>query len=497
MLEEGGLSLGILVVSLSFRAEKHEMLFNPPNLHDELVVALKHWDKFGWDAPDGIPIPGEWDDGENQNTEISRQTPITLNLPGTEETFDMTCGHFIELMSEFATARLLDNRECRTSQRFQMSVVPENNTAIQLLFNSIPEAETPEEESTRAAIIEQQGKVVDLHKRLHHDRQDEESLYDEYQEALEVLRQLRKGFEKPSRRFCALQIEIKGQPVTVCLLAGLSMFGLTAIAEGFYSEYNPHFSDDEALVEVRCSSSIEEQECRGIVAAYLFELATSNGAEFRIERRHVVEDISDEIYAPRVFNRLRPLMTGRGIGEVCNLYNQVIAASDPEFQILYATKVIEYVAQTVVRQKSYESLKLKLMSPNALSPDAQFLSELQAIAQKNARTAEDDREAIKQTIVTCCDASELARRAPKFLKEFHAKTFTTDATTQRAALAKLASVLYSTRNSIAHAKANYAATGQECPPEFLAAFAECAKATAQQAVRWFYTVSEENRIVGG
>jgi len=188
-------------------------------------------------------------------------------------------------------------------------------------------------------------------------------------------------------------------------------------------------------------------------------------------------------------------MTGKGVTDLCALYTKVVSTPDPEIQILYATKVVEYVSQTVVRKKSLESLRAKLLTPGALNPDACFLTELQTIAAKNARITSEDKEAIKQTIITCCDATELARLAPSFLSEFHGRTLVSDQQTQRTALGNFANSLYSTRNSIAHAKANYEATGNECPTEDLPLFAECAKAAAQMAVRWFDTIGEDMRIV--
>jgi hypothetical protein len=63
------------------------------------------------------------------------------------------------------------------------------------------------------------------------------------------------------------------------------------------------------------------------------------------------------------------------------------------------------------------------------------------------------------------------------------------------ALAQLGASLYATRNRIAHAKANYEPTGEECPDEQLASYARCAKLAAQQAVRWYHSRSEDARVV--
>lgn len=52
-----------------------------------------------------------------------------------------------------------------------------------------------------------------------------------------------------------------------------------------------------------------------------------------------------------------------------------------------------------------------------------------------------------------------------------------------------------TRNRIAYAKVTDAPTGKECPEEQLADFAECAKPTIVQSVRWYHPRHENARVL--
>jgi hypothetical protein len=134
-----------------------------------------------------------------------------------------------------------------------------------------------------------------------------------------------------------------------------------------------------------------------------------------------------------------------------------------------------------------------LQSPAALNPSANYILELEALFAEES-TYRKDREAVALTACTCCEATELAKVCPPFLKELRNVSGSTKRKEKDAALATFAKALYSTRNSIAHAKANYDPTGDECPREELAAFSRCAKVAAQQVVRWYAARPEAERV---
>ncbi len=82
---------------------------------------------------------------------------------------------------------------------------------------------------------------------------------------------------------------------------------------------------------------------------------------------------------------------------------------------------------------------------------------------ESQRQYKKDREAIKLTVASCCDASELARNAPEFLESLAETSSSSTARERKHALERLAESLVDTRNSIAHSKMNYTPTGLECP----------------------------------
>lgn len=64
-----------------------------------------------------------------------------------------------------------------------------------------------------------------------------------------------------------------------------------------------------------------------------------------------------------------------------------------------------------------------------------------------------------------------------------------------ALLEKIAEHIYSTRNEIAHAKANYEKRGTECPAREKASFCKMLEIIAIRCIRWFAIQPEEKRVV--
>ena len=59
----------------------------------------------------------------------------------------------------------------------------------------------------------------------------------------------------------------------------------------------------------------------------------------------------------------------------------------------------------------------------------------------------------------------------------------------------IAEHIYSTRNEIAHAKANYEKRGTECPAREKASFCKMLEIIAIRCIRWFAIQPEEKRVV--
>jgi hypothetical protein len=295
-------------------------------------------------------------------------------------------------------------------------------------------------------------------------------------------------------KYCTSVFNIDQQTVTCSLIKEFTLFGVLVAASGNYEKYYPPVTAEDVFVEVQFEHRLSEKLALNLFHAYLFELSSTVGIRFKVSPRPEIDYSWEEEYRLIEESRLRPLMYGNGMTELLQLYNRAISVLEPDVEILYLTKVIEFVSQTVVRQKATEVIRAKLLSPKALNPDATFVSELETIV-KEQQFFMKDREAIKQTVLTCCEASELAKLSPSFLLDLKNLTAQSKRKEQEDALNKFAATLYATRNSIAHAKANYVPTGEEAPESELNSLVACAKVAAEQAIRWYHAQSELSRVV--
>jgi hypothetical protein len=485
--------------------------FDPPELREELAAAIETWKQMidislEYDFSDDIVdvTDADFDAADYPDQTITHESEFELGLPKWEDAARVTYGEFIELARELSGASLYENRECWTERRYLLRVDPANDQAMSYLWQTLPDPDTDADLKLQEEYVEAAREADALSAKLHEiyetsidgdNQEPDEGLLEAGRVASTRRYQLSEKIKKRTQRYCSLDVSIDGVDVACSLTEGFTVFGATVAASGDYSkDLQPVMGD--LFVEVRYRNPFSLEAARFIADAYLFELSSTLGLEFEESPRPTLEDW--EWYPggePRISNaRLRPLLLGKGMPDLLRLYNRAVAASDDETRILYFTKVVEYVSNTVVRQQATEAIRAKLLSPRSLSPDASFVAELQAVVEEQ-RVFRKDREAIKQAVIACCEASELSKVAPLFLSKLRAFSPSDKPKDREEALARLGYSLSATRNAVAHAKANYEPTGEECPEEQIAAFAECAKLVAQQAIRWYHSRPEDVRVL--
>jgi hypothetical protein len=368
---------------------------------------------------------------------ITPEALVTISLPRSEPTLELTFSALLELVQELRAAELLSSGECLTSRRF---------------FVRVQEA------------------------------------------SLESMRLL-ESFEAVEHRLDSVS-KIGDIPVQCSLVRGVTPFGFMVVRSGNWDKRYPPILDEDLFVQVAFDRSIPLDACRGLVAAYIFELSSSLSLDLVGEPRATYVPYDQETEStspPPIGPRLRPLMVGKGVSDVLQLYNRALGLPEHDLQILLYTKAIEYVSQTVVRQIITDVVSTKLSGKRALEPDAEFVRELEATFEEQRRFR-TDRDALKLTLTVCCDPVELARNSPPFLTELKSITATSKVKDRESALTQLGEAVASTRNLMAHAKPAYTPTGNECPDDQLSQFSECLRLAAQQVVRWYCGRHERFRI---
>jgi hypothetical protein len=280
------------------------------------------------------------------------------------------------------------------------------------------------------------------------------------------------------------------------LVFGPTPVALAIVKTGNYEKFHPPYEEQQPFLWITHDKHLPDERVDEIASAYLFELATSCQLTFRRSAR--LDDPHADFQEPADLlkrgERMRPLLAGSGIPPLIELFNQAAGASEPSYQILGFAKVVEYVASTVVRMESFEQLRIKLSAPNALRPDARFLDELKQTVERQ-QDWKQDKLSIQVAVVRCCDADELRRYAFPFCEKLHKLSLGSTDKDKEHALREFAGQLSAARNALSHAKPNYQASGDECPPEDYEHFAKLAWAAAELAVRWYAQSDPEMRYL--
>jgi hypothetical protein len=383
--------------------------------------------------------PSEYDDEI-----ITYNTEINLWLPEADDSPAVTIGELIELSYELESAEIENNTRYISSKRILQLVEPVENTQM--------------------AILGLEGSW-------------------------------------PNCRLFEQSIEIEGTKIKIGIVNGFTPFAILLAKNGDYGDIWPVFHEEDYFVEIEFDGKQDPKKINSIMESYLFELNSSSGLIFRPHVRPVYDDAFDyedqQNKAQRLNAkcRLRPVLSGKGIPEVCSLFNRALSIEDVELRLFSLVKTMEFITPTVLRKRSNEEIRQRLFSSDALDPDAEFIKSLVDLIESH-RESRKDSVALRLTIVECCDPNPLAKMAPKILKKTCNLVNMTGKSESKAALEELANCLSATRNQIAHAKSNFVPTGRECPTEQLPALVECVRIATIQAIRWFSTCPEALRIIG-
>lgn len=151
------------------------------------------------------------------------------------------------------------------------------------------------------------------------------------------------------------------------------------------------------------------------------------------------------------------------------LYKQALAAEDEEIKFLQYYKIVEYISPIVAKLTAYDKLNKRLDLLATSARNHEYLDSIFSITRKYDQDMKDDYLAIS-VIQTCVDVLPLWQFVPERLRKQIRKYLSlkgdslddTISDEQLASLQKqIARMLYSTRNSIVHAKSNYEPNGYE------------------------------------
>ena len=258
-----------------------------------------------------------------------------------------------------------------------------------------------------------------------------------------------------------------------------------------YMALEIRYADDKRL------GAKEEDE---LIRQILYDLTMKTGEAVFVSSFLDVNELADE--ADRDFYMSQSKLSERIIDvqtlpksyEMMDLYRQAKEIVNPEIAFLHYYKIIEYVSPAVAKKQAFARIHEQLNLPGTVARDYQYMNTMLIIANQYNENQKDDY-LMWNVIQECVDVRPWLQYLPDGLVNQIKNNLgvddgvdlaTVDITTdkERSLKKQLASVLYSTRNNIVHAKANYNPTGWECPSEGLIRLNQLMNQFALKVIEW-------------
>lgn len=238
-------------------------------------------------------------------------------------------------------------------------------------------------------------------------------------------------------------------------------------------------------LEIRYSDNnkLSKKEEDNLIRQILFDLTLRiGGAVFisqfiDINELTYYEDLGDSVASSKSLEiAIDPASLPRSY-EMMDLYRQAKEILNPELAFLHYYKIIEYVSPAVAKKKAIELIEEQLNQPATVARDYQYMDSILNIASGYKDDQKDDY-LMNNVIQECLDVKPELHHLPKVLLRQIRKNLSLEVDDdlssvilsvdrEKSLKRQVASILYSTRNSIVHAKANYTPTGWECAKDCL------------------------------
>jgi hypothetical protein len=292
------------------------------------------------------------------------------------------------------------------------------------------------------------------------------------------------------------KINYDGQMYEICLFKGITIYNFLVQKSNDYDKYCPPILPNDVFILIKSNDIVNYNVAQELADALIFELCSSYDIRLLYSSRPDIEYSEyeyDDTICQNNFS-IFPLINGKGIRGILQIYNKSITTDDYDFKILCLSRVIEYVSPTVSRENLNNSVLQKLSSPKIFKPDSEYILELEHIF-KETEIYRRDNELIKLTLTQIVDISEILDILPKCICAKKTDNKTLDEKGKKELLEKISNCITDTRNEIAHAKANYNKKGNECPEEQKEELVNILNIIARQVIRWFSRQPEEKRMI--
>lgn len=291
-------------------------------------------------------------------------------------------------------------------------------------------------------------------------------------------------------------LHINGIECTVSLTRDFNPFHI--FAEKYFDcdeKVYPSYGEYDVFAVVSYSGELALPLAKNVLDSFLYQLATCHNIDFAsadFPLSEFVEPVEYDRFGEGEGARnlvFRDLDISKGMPELYGLYLEGVTANSNQWAFVSFAKVVEYVSMTVVKRAAHSEIRARLLTPEALRPDAAFMDGLIDLVNQQRDYAKQ-REYIRRALLECCDVSRIIGLLPAYLSgrkidpSKDAKLLIDD----------LSDAIVDTRNYLVHAKAAYEKHGKECPDTDLPQFLRCMREVAYQTIVWYHSLPEHARV---
>jgi len=272
------------------------------------------------------------------------------------------------------------------------------------------------------------------------------------------------------------RFEYENEGVKIKVINNPLLLGIGAVSLGEYSKYCPPCTPYTALhIEYATEAQkLSESEEYKLAKSFMFEYSHLAGLAFTFsEIRDVYWDGYDE-NEDVVLNVVK-VNSLKSYSDGMDLFKRAMDANDQEISFLFYYKLIEFYAPVAAKRSAFDHLTQRL---DSLRIKGATNSDIDAILQisANYRSSQSDKDLAQALLKDTIDIIEFFPKLPEEIRKKISKaanfnptqlTYDTNQEIINKIFNLLGSILYSTRNSIVHAKSNYTPDQNECRPEDL------------------------------
>lgn len=273
------------------------------------------------------------------------------------------------------------------------------------------------------------------------------------------------------------------------------LIGIAATEKGEHSEYHPPCSNHIA-VEVNYPSKesrLSDEDEEKLIKSYFFELSHTYKIGFSFSSFNHPKGFDEEEFHKKI--KKLPGST-EDYNPGMDLFVQANQAISNDLKFMTYYKIFEYFAPFYSKIDAFEAMRKKLDSSNAKALNAEYIASIFDLT-KNYEKSIRDKELVKSLIDNTFDLVDIYNDLPLSIRKainIENLEYKTKKDVKDRVINYLGNVLYSTRNSIVHAKSNFESTGIECPEIDLVQLNDFMHKACYSTIKWYNRLPKHLKI---